>query len=141
MSEEQVQQAMNQVQTLETHFAEVTQQEESIVRSYKEAIATAESIRSLMQNPESDVLIPMGVGTFISTKVSSSAKMVQNIGGGAVVEKDMGSILNYIESHIKSVEIALQNTSAKRQEIAMRLEQSRTLANRLIQSMNSITQG
>ena len=133
MSEEQAQQLMQQMQMLETYFSDLSQRETTFVGVFREAIAAIDAIKSLSQKPESDTLIPIGMGTFIPTKISSDKKIVMNIGAGVAVEKDFPSAISYLEARIKEIEVALQDTTAKKQDAAARLEQGREQINQLMQ--------
>ncbi|WP_299291030.1 prefoldin subunit alpha [Nitrosopumilus sp.] len=135
MSEEQAQQLMQQMQMLETYFTDLSQREGTFLNVLKEATAAIDSIRSLSQKPESDTLIPIGMGTYLPTKISSDKKIVLNIGAGVALEKDFPSAINYLEARIKEIEVALQDTAAKKQEAAARLEQGREQMNQLMQSV------
>ena len=135
MSEEQAQQLMKQMQMLETYFADLSQREVTFMNILREATASIESITSLGKNPESETLVPIGVGTYIPTKISSSSKIVMNIGAGVAVEKDFDSAKNYLEARIKEIEIALQDTAAKKQDAAAQLEQGKAQMNQMMQSM------
>ncbi|MCV0393236.1 MAG: prefoldin subunit alpha [Nitrosopumilus sp.] len=141
MSEEQAEQLMQQMQMLETYFSDLSQRESTFLNILREAVAAIESIQSLGKNPESDTLIPIGMGTYIPTKVSSSSKIVLNIGAGVAVEKDFPSTINYLEARIKEIEIALQDTAAKKQDAAARLEQGKAQINQLMQSMQQSKSG
>ncbi|MDC4230986.1 MAG: prefoldin subunit alpha [Nitrosopumilus sp.] len=134
MSEEQAQQLMQQMQMLETYFSDLSQREGTFLNVLREAIAAVESIKSLNQKPESDTLVPIGMGTYVPTKISSTNKIILNIGAGIAVEKDFASAINYLEARIKEVEIALQDTTTKKQDAAARLEQGREQINQLMQA-------
>lgn len=134
MSEAQAEQLMQQMQMLETYFSDLSQREGTFLNILREATASIESIKSLGQKPESETLVPIGMGTYIPTKISSNTKIVINIGAGIAVEKDFPSAINYLEARIKEVEIALQDTTAKKQEAAGRLEQGKAQMNQLMQS-------
>ena len=56
-----------------------------------------------------------------------------NIGAGISLEKDSVSAINYLEARIKEIEVALQDTSAKKQDAAAQLEQGRNQINQLAQ--------
>ena len=134
MSEEQAQQLMQQMQMLETYFSDLSQRETTFLSVLREASSAIESIKSLNQKSESDTLIPIGMGTYVPTKISSNNKIVLNVGAGVAVEKDFPSAINYLEARIKEIEVALQDTSAKKQDAAARLEQGREQINQLMQS-------
>jgi len=134
MNEEQAQQMMQQMQMLETYFADLSQREGTFMNIFREASAAIESIKALNLKSESDTLIPIGMGTYIPTKISTNNKIVLNIGAGVAVEKDFASAINYLEARLKEVEVALQDTSVKKQDAAARLEQGREQINQLMQS-------
>ena len=134
MSEEQAQQLMQQMQMLETYFSDLSQRETTFLSVFKEATAAIESIKSLNQKPESDTLIPIGMGTYLPTKILPSQKIILNVGAGVAIEKDFQSAINYLEARIKEIEVALQDNAAKKQDAAARLEQGRAQINQLMQS-------
>ncbi len=141
MSEEQAQQLMQQMQMLETYFSELSQREGTFLSVLRETTAAIESIKSLSQKPESETLVPIGIGTFVPTKISSNSKVVLSIGAGVAVEKDFPSAINYLEAHIKEIEVALQDNTAKKQDAAARLEQGLEQINQLIQSVSKPKSG
>ncbi len=141
MSEEQAEQLMQQMQMLETYFSDLSQREATFLSVLREATAAIQSIQSLSTKPESDTLIPIGMGTYIPTKISSNNKIVLNIGAGVAVEKDFPSTINYLEARLKEIEIALQDTAAKKQDAASRLEQGRAQINQMMQSMSEPKSG
>ena len=134
MSEEQAQQLMQQMQQLETYFSDLSQREGTFLNILREATAAIGSIKSLSQKPESDTLVPIGMGTYVPTKILPNNKIILNIGAGVAVEKDFPSAINYLEARLKEVEIALQDTAAKKQDAAARLEQGRGQINQLMQA-------
>ena len=134
MSEEQAQQLMQQMQMLETYFSDLSQREGTFLNVLREATAAIESIKSLNNKSDSDTLVPIGMGTYVPTKISSNNKIILNIGAGVAVEKDFDSAINYLEARIKEIEVALQDTAAKKQEAASRLEQGRVQINQLMQA-------
>ena len=141
MSEEQAQQLMQQMQMLETYFSDLSQREGTFLNILRETTAAIESIKSLNEKPESETLVPIGMGTYIPTKISSTSKIVMSIGAGVAVEKDFSSAINYLEAHIKEIEVALQDNAAKKQDAAARLEQGREQLNQLMQSVSQPKSG
>ncbi|MEK0348027.1 MAG: prefoldin subunit alpha, partial [Nitrosopumilus sp.] len=49
--------------------------------------------------------------------------------------------INYLEAHIKEIEIALQDNAAKKQDAAARLEQGREQVNQLMQAASKANAG
>jgi len=141
MSEEQAQQLMQQMQMLETYFTDLSQREGTLLNVLREAISAIESMKSLHQKPNSDTLVPIGMGTYVQTKILSNDKIVLNIGAGIAVEKTYDSTINYLEARIKEIEIALQDTSAKKQEVVARLEHGKEQMNQLMQETSQNISG
>ena len=141
MSEEQAQQLMQQIQMLETYFTDLSQREGTLLSVLREAISAIESIKSLREKPNSDTLVPIGMGTYVQTKISSNDKIVLNIGAGIAMEKTYDSTINYLEARIKEIEIALQDTSAKKHDALARLEQGKEQMNQLMQETSQNISG
>ena len=133
MSEEKAQQLMQQMQMLETYFVDLSQREGTLYGVLREATAAIESIRSLSQKPDSEALVPVGMGTFVKTKISSNDKFILNIGSGISIEKDSTSAINYLEARIKEIEMAIQDNSAKKHDASAQLEQGKNQINQLMQ--------
>jgi len=134
MSEEQAQQLMYQMQMLENYFVELSHKEESVINIIREASSAIQSIRSISDKPESSALVPIGMGSFVKAKLSSDEKFILNLGAGAAIEKDKDSAINYIESRIKEMEVALSDIVAQKQQVMANLEQGKQEINRLIQA-------
>lgn len=137
MSEEQTQQLLYQMQILESYYADLIQKESYMVSILKEATAAIESIKAVNEDTEYETLVPLGLGTFVKAKILPNEKIVLNVGAGAALEKDKNSTINYLESRVKELEVALQETASQKQEVALRLEQGKHEMNRLIQEARS----
>ena len=133
MSEEQAVQFVQQMQTLETYLSELSGLEQNLLGALRDAAGVIESINAMRQSPESDTLMPLGMGVFVPTKIMAGRKIVVDIGAGVAVEKDHASAINLLESQIKELETALHDASAKKQNVAAQLEQGRAQARQLMQ--------
>lgn len=137
MSEEKAQQLLYQMQMLETYLADLTQKESTLFNILREAASAIESIKTINEKPESETLIPMGMGTFMKAKITNKDKVILNVGSGTAIEKDRDSTINYIESRIKEMEVALKDNAAQKQQVVTRLEQGKQEMNRLMQPSRS----
>ena len=125
------------MQMLETYLNDLIGKEGNIVNILREANSAIQSIKSINENSESETLVPMGIGTFVKAKILPNQKLVVNLGAGAAIEKDKDSAINYLESRIKEMEVALNETNAKKQEVIANLEQGKQEMNRLVQEGRS----
>jgi prefoldin alpha subunit len=137
MSEEQAQQLMYQMQMLENYFVELNRKEESLISIIGEAASAIQSIKSINEQPESSTLVPMGMGSFVKAQISSNEKLILNIGAGVAIEKDKDSAINFLESRLKEMEVALKDTAAQKQQVMANLEMGKQEVNRLIQQSQS----
>ncbi|MEK6877532.1 MAG: prefoldin subunit alpha [Thermoproteota archaeon] len=140
MSEEQAQALLQQMQALEAYMADLIQKEEAVIKLLQEASGAIESMATINEDVTHETLVPVGMGTYVKATIQSKEKMIVNIGAGVAIEQDKASAINYMEQRIKELEIALQQISAQRQEIAARLEQGQHEINRLIQEQHSSKQ-
>lgn len=135
MSEEQAQELLYKMQMLESYFAELTQKENGLLNVLKDSTSAIQSLTELGEKKESETLAPLGIGVFAKSKISSDDKFLVNVGAGVAIEKDKNSAINFLESRIKEIEVALQETNAQKQQIASQLEHGKVEINRLAQSI------
>lgn len=122
------------MQMLETYLGDLINKENNLVNIIREAASAIGSIKALNETTESETLVPMGIGAFVKAKIQPNQKLILNLGAGAAVEKDKDSAINYLESRIKEMEVALRETNARRQEITASLEQGKQEMNNLVQT-------
>ena len=136
MSQEQdhAQQLMYEMQMLEGHLAELQKRESSLAAVLREAVDTIESIKSIKDEKSVKSLVPLGLGAFAKTEMSAKEKLIVNIGAGIAVEKDHDSAINYVESRIKEFEVAIQDTAARKQEAAERMDEGREMISQMSQA-------
>lgn len=136
MSEDQAQQLLYQMQMLESYYAELTQKESTLMNVLRDTKSAIDSLKEMNEKKEYNTLTPLGMGTFVKSKISSEDKIVLNVGAGIAIEKDKDSAINFLESRIKEIEVALQESMAQKQNIAAQLEQGKAEMNRLAESVS-----
>ena len=134
MSEEQAEQFLYQMQMLESIAASLSQKEGAIVNFLREAIASIDSIKNLSGGQEVESLVPLGIGAYAKANIVPNSKILMDIGAGIAVEKDHASAMNYLESRIKELQVALNETSAQKHQAMMQLEQLKEQMNQMMQS-------
>jgi len=137
MSEEQTQQLLYQMQMLEGYFSELSQKEASIVSIIREAASAIQSLKTIDDKADTETLVPLGLGTFVKTKTIPNEKLILNIGAGIAVEKDKDSAINFLELRLKEMQVALQETSNQKQQIAASLEQGKQQMEQLMAASRS----
>ena len=137
MSEEKTQQLLYQMQMLEGYFSELTQKEESIISVIREASSAVVSLKAIDNKTDSETLVPMGLGTFVKTKLIPNQKLILNIGAGIAIEKDQNYAINFLESRLKEFQVALQDISGQKQQVSASLEQGKQQMNQLLAASRS----
>ena len=137
MSEEQAQQLLYQMQMLEGYLSELSQKETTIVSVIREASSAIQSLKTIDNKTDNETLTPVGLGTFIKTKVVPNEKLILNIGAGIAVEKDKDSTINFLELRLKEMQVALQETSNQKQQISASLEQGKQQMEQMLAASRS----
>jgi len=136
MSEEQAQTLLQQMQALEAYMSDLLQKEDAVIKLLHEAVGAIDSMKAL-GDTQLETLVPVGIGAYVKAIIQPNEKMVVNIGAGASIEQDKNSAINYVEERIKELEIILQQLSAQKHEVALRLEHGQREMNRLLQASQS----
>ena len=137
MSEEQAQQLLYQMQMLEGYLSELSQKEATIVSVIREASSAIQSLKTIDNKTDNETLTPVGLGTFIKTKVVPNEKLILNIGAGIAIEKDKDSTINFLELRLKEMQVALQETSNQKQQISASLEQGKQQMEQMLAASRS----
>jgi prefoldin alpha subunit len=136
MSEEQAQALMQQMQALEAYMSDILQKEDAVIKLLHEAAGAIESMKAL-GDTQLETLVPVGMGAYVKATIPPNEKLLVSIGAGASLEQDKSSAINYVEERIKELEIVLQQLSAQKHEVAVRLEQGQQEMNRILQASQS----
>ena len=137
MSEEQAQQLLYQMQMLEGYLSELSQKEATIVSVIREASSAIQSLKTIDNKTDNETLTPVGLGTFIKTKLMPNEKLILNIGAGIAIEKDKDSAVNFLELRLKEMQVALQETSNQKQQISASLEQGKQQMEQMLAASRS----
>ena len=137
MSEEQTQQLLYQMQMLEGYFSELIQKEQAIISVIREASSAVVSLKAIDNKTDSETLVPMGLGTFVKTKLIPNQKLILNVGAGIAIEKDQNYAINFLESRLKEFQVALQETGGQKQQVSASLEQGKQQMNQLLAASRS----
>ena len=137
MSEEQTQQLLYQMQMLEGYFSELIQKEQAIISVIREASSAVVSLKAIDNKTDSETLVPMGLGTFVKTKLIPNQKLILNVGAGVAIEKDQNYAINFLESRLKEMQVALQEIGGQKQQVSASLEQGKQQMNQLLTASRS----
>ena len=125
------------MQMLEGYLSELSQKEATIVSVIREASSAIQSLKTIDSKTDNETLTPVGLGTFIKTKVVPNEKLILNIGAGIAIEKDKDSAINFLELRLKEMQVALQETSNQKQQISASLEQGKQQMEQMLSASRS----
>ena len=137
MSEDKTQQLLYQMQMLEGYFSELIQKEEAIISVFREASSAVVSLKAIDNKTDSETLVPLGLGTFVKTKLIPNQKLILNVGAGVAIEKDQNYAINFLESRLKEMQVALQEIGGQKQQVSASLEQGKQQMNQLMAASRS----
>ena len=122
---------------LEGYFSELIQKEEAIISVIREASSAVVSLKAIDNKTDSETLVPMGLGTFVKTKLIPNQKLILNVGAGIAIEKDQNYAINFLESRLKEFQVALQDIDGQKQQVSASLEQGKQQMNQLLAASRS----
>ena len=137
MSEDKTQQLLYQMQMLEGYFSELIQKEQAIISVFREASSAVVSLKAIDNKTDSETLVPLGLGTFVKTKLIPNQKLILNVGAGIAIEKDQNYAINFLESRLKEMQVALQEIGGQKQQVSASLEQGKQQMNQLLAASRS----
>jgi len=125
------------MQMLEGYFSELIQKEEAIISVFREASSAVVSLKAIDNKTDSETLVPLGLGTFVKTKLIPNQKLILNVGAGVAIEKDQNYAINFLESRLKEMQVALQEIGGQKQQVSASLEQGKQQMNQLMAASRS----
>jgi len=136
MSEEENLQALvSQMKLIEAYLNDLISKETTVSRLIEEGRFAIDAIRNMSGTDNVQALMPIGIGVYMQSSVASVDKLLVSIGSGVAIEKSKDDAINYIESRIKELEVALRNISSQKQDLAMKMEETRAEANTTVQKL------
>ena len=124
------------LQTLQYYLNEYSQQAEIFSRQLEmieqkriESLAAIETMKNLVGDRDSPVLLPIGGGTMVRAKVSDPEKVLVNIGSDVVIQRTNGEAITFLQEKItemeameKKVAATIEQLRGQMAEIAQRIE-------------------
>ena len=136
MSEEEKLQALvSQMKMYEAYLNDILTRENSITRLMEEGRLGIEAIKNISEEEPLEMLMPIGMGIYVQTLSSPNKKLLVNIGAGVAIEKSKNETVTYVETRLKEVEGALRSMIAQKQELAAKMEQTRSEVNSILKKM------
>lgn len=106
-----IEQYKEQLSQLETQFSYV----QAAINEYSKARMTVEQLSKTEDG--SDILLPIGGGTFIDANVKKTSNVLFDAGAGIVLEKSAEDVVKKIDERMESLQQAQERISSTAQQI------------------------
>lgn len=130
-AEQQLNQLLNEIRMLETYYNETVNRIQVASAGLTDARMAIQALEGLDQNPNGELLVPIGGGLLMPTKNSDAKKIILSVGAGVALEKDFNSAKVFLQAHEKDLEKALNSLEQQRREIGTRLDAGKSILQRL----------
>ena len=116
------------LQTLQYYLNEYSQQAEIFSRQLEmieqkriESLAAIETMKNLVGDRDSPVLLPIGGGTMVRAKVSDPEKVLVNIGSDVVIQRTNGEAITFLQEKIAEMEAMEKKVAATNEQLRMQM--------------------
>ncbi|MDA4111063.1 MAG: prefoldin subunit alpha [Thaumarchaeota archaeon] len=135
LTEEQAEQQLNQLvselRTLEAYYNEIVSRIQSASAALSDFRAAIQALDALIQNPKSDLLVPIGGGLLLPVNDVSAKTLILSVGAGIAMEKDLNSCKIFMQAREKELERAISSLEQQRREIGSRLDSGRAVLQKI----------
>jgi prefoldin alpha subunit len=125
-----------EMQSLQVYLNEYGQQADILSRQLDfmerqriESLAAIETLKGLLSQKDSVVLVPVGGGTTVRAKIMDADNILVNIGADVVIRRTNQEAIGYLEDHVKELEAvekkiaeSLEQIKGQINELARRIE-------------------
>lgn len=115
-----------QLESLENQFSLL----QAAILDYSKAKLTLETLKKTKQGTE--LLIPLGGGTFTYAKAAHTSKILTEVGGGIILEKTPAEAIKTINKRIENLQQTQETISKMSQKIQKELIETSNKAQKLL---------
>lgn len=119
-----------QLDQLDTQMSYIQQ----AINEYNKSKITIDNISEKEKN--SDVILPIGGGSYIDAKAKNPKKILFDVGAGYIIEKDADDAIKKIDSRIKELEKNMQKIGEIREKTENEATEVYQKAQKLYQEQN-----
>ncbi|MFH0767640.1 MAG: prefoldin subunit alpha [Bacillota bacterium] len=116
----------SQLQSIETQFSYL----QATLIDYMQAKITIEKISETKK--DTDILVPIGGGTFAYATAKNTSKILTEVGAGIAIEKNPKDAINVVQKRIETLEQSQKNMSNMSQTIQQQINELSIKAEHLL---------
>ncbi len=133
--EEKLQALVAQMKVIEAYLNDIAVREATVTRLMEEGRSAIDAIKNMSGADHVQTLMPIGIGVYMQTSVASADKLLISVGSGVAIEKSKDDAINYVEARIKELEVALRSMLSQKQDLEMKMEQTKAEVNAIMQAL------
>jgi len=130
--EEKLQSLVAELRILEGYLNEVNARESALANAMIERRAALEALRSLDEDNDSELLVPIGGRLFINSRASPPEKLVVSIGANVAVEKTREDANAFVDNRMKDLEKAISETGFQKNNLRSRIDAANAIVRTMI---------
>ncbi|MEW6063173.1 MAG: prefoldin subunit alpha [Nanoarchaeota archaeon] len=124
MSEKEIQQKYLELQILNTHINQLTNQLNILEQQILSLRVLDESMKDIKDvKIGSDILVPLGEGIFINGKLEDNRKVLLNVGNGIVVEKGLDEAKEMVLKQIQEIKLLVYQFDSELNNAVLRSQE------------------
>lgn len=139
--EQKINEMVQQSRILEAYMNDIVTKEATALRLIEEARLAASALHNLAAGDQTESLVPVGIGIYMTALIPPVDRLLVNVGAGVTIEKSRQDAINYIESRIKEFEVASRQLVEQKQQIELRMTQIQEQLNQMLQQSSGAQQG
>ena len=118
MNEEESRQMMAALESYRGQLESLAEDQKVIQFSLEETIRAKETLRLYKDADEgSEILVPVGGGSFVYARVSSSDRVLLGLGSGVTAEKSIDDAVETMEERIKELSETAKTVSSRKAQL------------------------
>lgn len=132
-SQEDIQRVINEIRQAQQNVEILEGQIGVISSSIEEIESTIETLENLEEaDPDSEILVPIGAGSYLPAKIEDPDKVLSNLGADLVAERTPGKVTKMIEKRKKDLESSLDEARNRKEELEDRIDELRPQAQQMM---------
>jgi len=139
MKEEEARQMMAALELYRGQLESLAEDQKVIQLSLEETIRAKETLRRCKDADEgSEILVPVGGGSFVYAKVSSRDRVLLGLGSGVTAEKSIDDAVETMEERIKELNETAKTVSSRKGQLEA---ENARLTQKLQEAYQTLQQG
>ncbi len=126
MNEKEIQLMVYEYELLEKRYEEVKAMRDNLALLLKEYKSLEVTLENINKEKGKEMLLPLGTGVYIKTKIDNVGKLYVNVGANVVVTKSIEETIDKVKGEKKKIKDEIVKLDEERKAIKARLKELAT---------------